>query len=105
MPSGTRDTPAERYPNSSRILIREIDAGTAADYLRDSGRVPEGAEVSVRELTGGVSNIVLHVDAAGRPPVVLKQCRERLRVAMDWRARLDRIWTESATLGVLGAIL
>ncbi|MHB1558086.1 MAG: phosphotransferase family protein, partial [Isosphaeraceae bacterium] len=34
-----------------------------------------------------------------------KQCRERLRVAMEWLAPLDRIWTESATLGVLGEIL
>jgi len=47
----------------------------------------------------------LRVDVAGQPPFVIKQCRERLRVAMEWRARLDRIWTESATLGVLRAIL
>jgi 5-methylthioribose kinase len=85
--------------------MREIDAQTAADYLRDSGRIPEGAEVRVRELAGGVSNIVLRVDRPGQPPFVIKQCRERLRVAMEWHARLDRIWTESATLGVLGAIL
>ena len=85
--------------------MREIDAETAAGYLRDSGRVPPGAEVRVRELAGGVSNIVLRVDIPGEPPIVLKQGRERLRVAMDWRARLDRVWTEAATLGVLGAIL
>src|SRR6476661_3400237 len=85
--------------------MREIDSESAADYLRDSGRVPRGAAIGVRELTGGVSNIVLRVDVPGQPPVVLKQCRERLRVAMDWRARLDRIWTESATLEVLRAIL
>ena len=36
---------------------------------------------------------------------MIKQCRERLRVAMDWRARLDRIWTERATLELLRAIL
>jgi 5-methylthioribose kinase len=85
--------------------MREIDAETALDYLRDSGRVPREAEVVVRELAGGVSNLVLRVDVAGRAPYVLKQCRERLRVAMDWRARLDRIWTEAATLEVLRAIL
>ena len=39
------------------------------------------------------------------PPFVIKQCRERLRVAMEWHAPLDRIWTESATLGVLQDIL
>ena len=36
---------------------------------------------------------------------MIKQCRERLRVAMDWRARLDRIWAERAALDVLAAIL
>jgi 5-methylthioribose kinase len=85
--------------------MREIDAQTAADYLRDSGRVPRGSEVRIRELAGGVSNIVLRVDVPGQPPFVIKQCRERLRVAMEWHARLDRIWTESATLGVLRSIL
>ena len=85
--------------------MREIDAATAADYLRETGRIPEGAEVRVRELSGGVSNIVLRVDVSGQSPYVIKQCRERLRVAMDWRAPLDRIWTESATLSVLGEIL
>jgi len=85
--------------------MREINAETAADYLRDSGRVPNRAEIRVRELSGGVSNIVLRVDVTGQAPFVIKQCRERLRVAMDWRARLDRIWTEHATLQVLRAIL
>lgn len=83
----------------------EIDAETAADYLRQTGRVSDGADVRVRELSGGVSNIVLRVDVAGREPFVIKQCRERLRVAMEWLAPLDRIWTESAALGVLGEIL
>jgi 5-methylthioribose kinase len=83
----------------------EIDAGTAADFLRETDRVPKGAGFSVRELSGGVSNIVLRVDIDGHAPFVIKQCRERLRVAMEWLAPLDRIWTESATLGVLQEIL
>ena len=74
--------------------MRELTALNAADYLRDSGRVSDRDEVHVRELTGGVSNIVLRVDVCGQPPFVIKQCRERLRVAMEWHARLDRIWTE-----------
>ncbi len=85
--------------------MHEITALTAADYLRESGRVPDQAEIDVRELSGGVSNIVLRVDIRGKPPFVIKQCRERLRVAMDWRARLDRIWTERATLDLLHSIL
>ena len=85
--------------------MHEITSLTAADYLRESGRVPDRAAIQVRELTGGVSNIVLRVDVRGKPPFVIKQCRERLRVAMDWRARLDRIWTERATLDLLHSIL
>jgi 5-methylthioribose kinase len=85
--------------------MHEITAETAADYLRRSGRFSERAEIEVRELSGGVSNIVLRVDVRGEPPFVIKQCRERLRVAMDWRAPLDRIWTERAALDLLGSIL
>src|SRR4051794_28325709 len=85
--------------------MRELGPENTAAYLRECGRVPDGAEVRVRELSGGVSNVVLRVDVPGRAPMVLKQCRERLRVAMDWRARLDRIWAEVATLELLGRIL
>ncbi len=85
--------------------MREFTALNTAEYLRDSGRVPGTTEVRVRELTGGVSNVVLRVDICGRPPIVIKQCRERLRVAMEWHARLERIWTEQAALELLGAIL
>jgi 5-methylthioribose kinase len=74
-------------------------------YLRETGRLPDRTGAEVRELGGGVSNIVLRVDVDGQPPFVIKQCRERLRVAMDWRARLDRIWAERAALDVLTAIL
>lgn len=85
--------------------MREIDATTAAGYLRDAAWIPEDVLFLVRELSGGVSNIVLRVDSAGKPPFVLKQCRERLRVPMEWHARLDRIWTEYAALELLRAIL
>jgi 5-methylthioribose kinase len=85
--------------------MRELTALNAAEYLRDTGRVPAGASIDVRELTGGVSNIVLRADVSGLPPIVIKQCRERLRVAMEWHARLERIWTEQAAMELLAAIL
>jgi 5-methylthioribose kinase len=85
--------------------MQELTPQTATAYLRVSGRAAEATAVSVRELPGGVSNIVLRVDIEGQPAFVLKQCREKLRVAMDWRARLDRIWMEHATLELLGQIL
>jgi 5-methylthioribose kinase len=96
---------ADLPPSRHTKPMHEITALTAADYLREMGQVPDRAEIHVRELGGGVSNIVLRADIAGRPPFVIKQCRERLRVAMDWRARLDRIWTERATLDLLGSLL
>jgi 5-methylthioribose kinase len=86
-------------------VMHEITALNAADYLRQTGRVADGAEIDVRELSGGVSNIVLRVEVYGEPPFVIKQCRERLRVVMDWRAPLKRIWTERAALSLLHAIL
>jgi 5-methylthioribose kinase len=85
--------------------MREITALNAADYLRQSDRVANQAEIEVRELSGGVSNIVLRVDVRGERPFVIKQCRERLRVAMEWRAPLERIWTERATLDLMRSIL
>jgi 5-methylthioribose kinase len=85
--------------------MQELTWENAAAYLRETGQVPSGTAATVRELGGGVSNVVLRVDVDGQPPFVIKQCRERLRVAMDWRARLDRIWAERAALNVLTAIL
>ena len=73
--------------------------------LHDSGTIPKESSICVRELSRGVSNIVMRVDIAGQPSFVLKQCREKLRVAMEWHARLDRIWAERATLELLGSIL
>jgi 5-methylthioribose kinase len=86
-------------------LMRELNSENTDAYLREIGSVPAGLDIQVRELSGGVSNVVLRVDVAGRPPLVIKQCRERLRVATEWRARLDRIWAERAALDVLAAIL
>jgi 5-methylthioribose kinase len=86
-------------------FMRELHAETIAPYLRDTGRAPKDVAIVVKELTGGVSNVVLRAQIAGRPPIVIKQCRERLRVAMPWHARLDRIWAERAALELLAAIL
>jgi 5-methylthioribose kinase len=85
--------------------MRELHAENTALYLHDTSKVPASVGIQARELSGGVSNVVLRVEIAGQPPIVIKQCRERLRVAMEWHARLDRIWAERAALDVLAAIL
>jgi len=85
--------------------MREVTPETAAAYLRDTGRVPEGRAVDARALGWGVSNIVMRVDIEGQYPIVLKQARERLRTKMLWISRLERIWTEQAALELLADLL
>lgn len=82
-----------------------LTADNLADYLRRSGRIAPDETVEVRELTGGVSNVVLYVrplhpisvpdsqnTASG--DFVVKQAREQLRVAQPWFSPLKRIWRE-----------
>jgi 5-methylthioribose kinase len=80
-----------------------IDATNAEAYLRDTGRLAPGERVAIRELSGGVSNIVLLVEFPGseREPFVLKQAREQLRVAQPWFCSPERIWREVEVLRVL----
>src|SRR4051812_12253860 len=78
--------------------MREVTPETAADYLREAGRVPSGRAVAVQALGWGVSNVVMRVDVEGEAPVVLKQARGRLRTRAHWVSRLERIWTETAAL-------
>lgn len=92
----------------------EITADHAAEYLRATGRVAHDDRVDVRELTGGVSNVVLYVqnraakpaDAAARElAFVVKQARPRLRVAQPWFCSIERNWRELAVLRVCQTIL
>jgi aminoglycoside phosphotransferase (APT) family kinase protein len=86
--------------------MHEIDASNAAEYLRDSVRAAAGESVEVRELAGGVSNVVLHVTLPERGArFVLKQARGRLRVKEDWRCPIERIWREVEVLEVCGSVL
>jgi 5-methylthioribose kinase len=85
--------------------MREVTPETAAEYLRDTGRVSAGAAIAVRALGWGVSNVVLRVEVEGAPPFVLKQARQRLRTQALWVSRLERIWTEHAALQCLAPLL
>jgi 5-methylthioribose kinase len=96
-------------PESCRTSVfppmRELTSLNAADYLREAGHADHHTPIEVRELSGGVSNMVLRVEIDGKPPYVIKQCRERLRVPMEWRAPLERIWIELAAIELLATIL
>jgi 5-methylthioribose kinase len=86
--------------------MTEIDETSAAAYAVEQRLFPPQSEVRAELLTGGVSNIVLWLEASDPPrTLVLKQARERLRVEADWRSRLDRVWREVQTLKVLRAIV
>lgn len=77
-----------------------LDAISAPAYLRDAGRLATQESVRVRELPGGVSNMVLWVefDEPARKPIVVKQAREKLRVVQEWLCSPERIWREVAFL-------
>jgi 5-methylthioribose kinase len=86
--------------------MHEIEASNAAEYLRAAGRVAADEPVIVRELAGGVSNVVLLVTLPARGErFVLKQARNRLRVKEDWRCPIERIWREVEVLEVCGWVL
>ena len=86
--------------------MRDIIATTACDYLREGGKVAADEPVVVRELTGGVSNVVLLVALPSRGErFVLKQARGQLRVKEDWRCSVERIWREVDVLRLCGSLL
>ncbi|MGE3818872.1 MAG: phosphotransferase family protein [Isosphaeraceae bacterium] len=85
--------------------MREITAENAAEYLRETGRVPPGRALDVRALGWGVSNVVIRAQVEGEPPIILKQARAQLRVKMRWVSRLERVWTEREAMELLATVL
>lgn len=85
-----------------------LSESNAVDYLLGEGLVShqQAGSASVRELGGGVSNIVVRVDFAGRSDgVVIKQSLPRLRVEQEWLADQARIHREAAVLRYLEGVL
>lgn len=83
----------------------ELTLATAAEYLVDRGLVPQGAEIVLTELPGGVSATVIaaHVPSTGAA-VVIKQALPQLRVEDEWRATPDRAETEVAAMTLCASI-
>lgn len=85
--------------------MQPLTAASAADYLRARGFVV-GDDVQVRELTGGVSNVVLLVARlSSGERFVLKQALPRLRVQQEWLCSIERIWREVDVLRLCGKLL
>jgi 5-methylthioribose kinase len=90
--------------------MRLVDQQTAQDYLRDTRRIEPDEIVSVRELTGGVSNMVLLVERPTRPGgpgdrFVLKQARAQLRTSQPWFSSVERNWREAEVLAICTRLL
>jgi len=76
---------------------------TVGAYLRQRGLIGAGAVVEVDELGGGISNIVLGVEADGRS-LVVKQSLPKLRVQVEWLATRERAVAEGLALRLADAI-
>lgn len=84
-----------------------LTADNARDYLFDRGLVRASDDISIRELGGGVSNIVLCVEWAREPDRswVVKQSLGKLRVKDDWRSERSRIIREAESITAMGPVL
>jgi 5-methylthioribose kinase len=87
--------------------MRLVDERSAETYLREIGRVAAGERLIVRELTGGVSNMVLLVERPDRPgeEFVLKQARGQLRTSQPWFSSVERIWREADVLAICARLV
>jgi 5-methylthioribose kinase len=89
--------------SSGFILTRE----TLPLYLRERNLAGDSELLRVRELGGGVSNTVLHVEGDGIPDPgwVVKQSLSKLRGKGDWRSDRHRIFREADAIKALRPIL
>lgn len=82
-----------------------LDATNAEAYLRRKRLLAPDESVVIRELPGGVSNVVLYVTRPVEPDFVVKQARAQLRVAAPWFCSVERIWREVETMRICTKLL
>jgi NAD(P)-dependent dehydrogenase (short-subunit alcohol dehydrogenase family) len=70
------------------------------EWLRDAGLAASDEAPAITPLTGGVSSDVFRVDLRGGP-ICVKAALDKLRVAADWRAPVERSANEAAYLRVV----
>lgn len=73
------------------------------DWLRSAGLAGPDETPMIAPLTGGVSSDVVRVDLA-TGPICVKAALDKLRVAADWRAPVERSANEAAYLRVASAL-
>jgi 5-methylthioribose kinase len=79
--------------------------GRLETYLRSTGRVPADDQITVRRLSGGVSNRTMLVECASGPKWVVKQGLAKLRVAVDWFSDPVRVHREALAMRWLNQML
>ena len=84
-----------------------LSSENLSTYLAACGLVRRAEDIVVRELGGGVSNIVLLVEspADAAPRWVVKQSLGKLRVQDDWRSDRERIFREAEAIQGLRPVL
>lgn len=80
-----------------------LSIDSVADYLIERGIQPAGNLTTAWSLAGGVSNIVLAVDA-GEQKLVVKQSLPQLRVETVWKAKQERTLNEARALSIAGSL-
>jgi 5-methylthioribose kinase len=88
--------------NSSDDNMLELTADNAIEYLHQHGWIDGPARIE--PLSGGVSNVVLRVEAPERL-FVLKQSRPQLRTRDAWFSDLDRVYREQEVMQMLAPLL
>lgn len=85
--------------------MQTLTATTAKNYLVSAGFLPADEPLAVRELSGGVSNVVLLIERISGERLVLKQALPRLRVEQEWLCSIERIWREVEVLRLCSRLL
>lgn len=85
--------------------MQKVDCANVVDWLKRKGHLPAHETARAELLAWGVSNVVLRIEPDESAPFVVKQSRERLRTAIEWRSSLERIWRERSIMQILQSIL
>ena len=85
--------------------MHSLTTASAPRYLAAAGIAGPNEQLQVRELSGGVSNVVLLVEFSTGRRLVLKQALPRLRVAQEWLCSIERIWREVEVLRLCGRLV
>jgi 5-methylthioribose kinase len=83
----------------------KLSTANAVAYLRSREWLAPGESARACELTGGVSNMVIHVASTAGDDLVLKQVREQLNVAEPWYCSVERIWREVEVLSICADLI